>query len=290
MRSSSPDRTIKAKSPLVVMRDGIRKRSVSVSEADVKRAVAAASNEAATAQNEWGSNSSFSGVIKDFTGELSSQFDPISSSSLDLKDPSTPKKNAVQVEPPTSPIDMKSRPQLRMVSSPTTLTRHGSTSGATDSMSASRTNSVKYGPRQPRPGSGSIFASPGATSNSAALGRDANRLRVQHRSSASSSEPSLIPVRDDDRIRDPKRSVRLVPSSTSVGWPEATSPALSVCLSSQTDLTGEETSTSRVPSSAASREESVDIETRGKDLATKCWTEDEEFLAKEKIAEWLGGM
>ena len=27
-----------------------------------------------------------------------------------------------------------------------------------------------------------------------------------------------------------------------------------------------------------------------KDLAGKCWSEDETFLAKEKIAEWLGGM
>ncbi|KAG1751509.1 uncharacterized protein EDB91DRAFT_1234857 [Suillus paluster] len=30
-------------------------------------------------------------------------------------------------------------------------------------------------------------------------------------------------------------------------------------------------------------------EEKGKDLAAKCYTEDEEFLAKEKIAEWLGG-
>ena len=28
---------------------------------------------------------------------------------------------------------------------------------------------------------------------------------------------------------------------------------------------------------------------KGKDAALRCWAEDEEFLAKEKIAEWLGG-
>jgi hypothetical protein len=32
----------------------------------------------------------------------------------------------------------------------------------------------------------------------------------------------------------------------------------------------------------------VEIEARAKDLAKKCWEEDEEFLAKDKIAEWLG--
>ena len=32
-----------------------------------------------------------------------------------------------------------------------------------------------------------------------------------------------------------------------------------------------------------------DIETRGKELAARCWDGNEDFLAKEKIAEWLGG-
>lgn len=32
----------------------------------------------------------------------------------------------------------------------------------------------------------------------------------------------------------------------------------------------------------------VELEAKGKELAQKCWDEDEEFLAKEKIAEWLG--
>jgi hypothetical protein len=31
------------------------------------------------------------------------------------------------------------------------------------------------------------------------------------------------------------------------------------------------------------------MDTRGKELATRCYNEDEDFLAKEKIAEWLGG-
>lgn len=31
------------------------------------------------------------------------------------------------------------------------------------------------------------------------------------------------------------------------------------------------------------------MESKGKDAAEKCWSEDEAFVAKEKIAEWLGG-
>lgn len=40
--------------------------------------------------------------------------------------------------------------------------------------------------------------------------------------------------------------------------------------------------------SPARTEEGTELDTRAKDMATKCWHEDEEFLAKDKIAEWLG--
>jgi hypothetical protein len=42
--------------------------------------------------------------------------------------------------------------------------------------------------------------------------------------------------------------------------------------------------------SPATGDENSDIEIRGKELASRCWAQDEEFLAKEKIAEWLGGL
>jgi len=35
--------------------------------------------------------------------------------------------------------------------------------------------------------------------------------------------------------------------------------------------------------------EEPDIDSKAKSLAARCWGEDEEFLVKEKIAEWLGG-
>jgi PH and SEC7 domain-containing protein len=36
-------------------------------------------------------------------------------------------------------------------------------------------------------------------------------------------------------------------------------------------------------------EDTADLQDRGKELALRCWQEDEDFLGKEKIAEWLGG-
>jgi hypothetical protein len=36
-------------------------------------------------------------------------------------------------------------------------------------------------------------------------------------------------------------------------------------------------------------EESGDLETRGKELASRCWDDNNDFLPKEKVAEWIGG-
>ncbi|KAG1854778.1 Sec7 domain-containing protein [Suillus tomentosus] len=92
--------------------------------------------------------------------------------------------------------------------------------------------------------------------------RDMSRLRAQHHSVASSSEPSLIPVVDDVRP----------PSSHA-----------------HQELTTNDLIINRYASNPSfSRTDNADEE-RGKDLAAKCYTEDEDFLAKEKIAEWLGG-
>ena len=315
VRSSSPERTIKGKAPETIGR--IKRRSMSVSEADLKRAmVAGAATERgpSSLNKEWDSESEYSGsgLVKDFKGELSSQLDSISTSSLDLKDPSmtTPRKSTFGHDPSATLENARGRlqeraqrPQLRMIlsspasstdGSPPTLSvdtkGHGATPNRAVSLNVTgkepaRRNMIKYGPRSARPSSTNIYAG----TSGGTLGKDSSRLRVQHRSIASSSEPSLIPAqRDEDKKGDAARTVRLVPSSTSVGWPEAASPALSLSLSSQTDLT-EDTSTGRVSSSAASRDDPSDIESRAKELASKCWTEDEDFLARERIAEWLGG-
>ena len=295
---------------------------MSVGEADLKK-VLAMSNilEKAKPTHKKGGDSSLSGVMRDFKGELSQQFDRLPSP-LDLKDPSA----QVRASMDSARGRFTQRPQLRIGSPPVTggarstiLDKQVSSSptetsppplqrsstpveeaivpprssslntpvtNTSENGVTTRTGSIKYGPRDPRSNSVNSFG-PNAASTS---GRDVMRQRGHHRHTASSSEPSLIPIRDDDRNK--QKTVRLVPSTTSMGWPEANSPALSLYLSSQTDLTGgEDGPYSKAASSAPSREDSnaPDVQNRGREFAKKCWIEDEEFLAREKIAEWLGG-
>jgi len=59
--------------------------------------------------------------------------------------------------------------------------------------------------------------------------------------------------------------------------------------SSQQDLSVNDLALSRLPSSShSSNIDDSEMQEQGKELARKCWDEDEEFLAKDKIAEWLG--
>lgn len=77
--------------------------------------------------------------------------------------------------------------------------------------------------------------------------------------------------------------MRLVPSvGSSFSRSETVSPVTPPDIGSTGDLilvNGSETTPGEEP----------DIDSKAKSLASRCWTEDEEFLAKEKIAEWLGG-
>ncbi|OCH95101.1 hypothetical protein OBBRIDRAFT_810024 [Obba rivulosa] len=306
--SPSPTTTVKGKSSRnskVAARN--KRRSMSVSDADLKRVMAAGSSSGPVRVSNDGKrpdvwDSTLNGILSEFKGELS-QLDPISTSSLDLRDPSTPSRrlqvttransegastSAQTIRPipkttaslplhlntPTvtlHPAATEDESILNAVlSSPTrdssssegpivpprvsslhTPLRSRSGSSAT---SQQRVPSLKYGPRTPPFRNG---ASP--TSHTHSASRDANRLRVQHRSTASSSEPSLIPEPADGRQ----------------------------------DLTSSELVATRFNANRSSPgrgEETADLEARGKELASRCWAEDEEFLAKDKIAEWLGGM
>ena len=92
------------------------------------------------------------------------------------------------------------------------------------------------------------------------------RLLVHPRPVASNSEPSLL-ANNGSTIPSPLSAV------------------------SQHDLTmSPSQQLRRLPSDSLGPTDSEVIETRGKENARRAWEEDEGFLTKERIAEWLGGV
>ncbi|TFK53596.1 hypothetical protein OE88DRAFT_1733496 [Heliocybe sulcata] len=188
---------------------------------------------------------------------------------------------------PLSPTSTLGRTSIDTANAPSRSGTHGtparsrSRSGSSPMGPARHSQGPRYGPRMARSRDSGLSGS--LLQHAHSSSRDSSRLRSQHRSTASSSEPSLVPYPPHPREHD--RSVRHAPSSLSM------SSSSALTASSQVDLPGRP-SLHRYPSaeqSPAREDDVVDLEARGQELAAKCWAEDEEFLHKEKIAEWLGG-
>lgn len=105
-------------------------------------------------------------------------------------------------------------------------------------------------------------------------------------------DDSEVGIRKDSpsntRTPDFHRTVRLVPSTTSFAYPNGQASG----SASQVDV-AEASPVKSVASSSLSPARSVsmdgdDIEARAQEFAKRCWIDDETFLSKEKIAEWLG--
>ncbi|KAH8828463.1 hypothetical protein DL96DRAFT_1709747 [Flagelloscypha sp. PMI_526] len=210
------------------------------------------------------------------------------SPTLDLHDPSTPGKRRYARSPADSPVlSSKSadKPELRTHSSSPTpklsvQTDSDSPSGSpiiparSSSLNSSPTRTVHRPASQGSLGvtTGNSTVRPKGGPRSSIQGpRDLNRLRVLHRSAASNSEPSLVSNGDDG------------PSSL----------GSSNHSGSQQDLSSSQSNLTTLPSSSSSqslvRSDDGDLDSQGKEYATRCFNEDEDFKAKEKIAEWLGG-
>ncbi|PCH43866.1 hypothetical protein WOLCODRAFT_138645 [Wolfiporia cocos MD-104 SS10] len=319
-RSPSPATTLRPRQPSarsvqpspkpVRMASRSKRRSMSVSDADIKKVLgmAASSSTAGRTSAEGRKpevDTSLNGIISDFAGEFS-PLDSISTGSLDLRDPSAPGRpsavrahsddrafqsgtlrpsarsassSPAQLPPPrltlqpadSTPGSVRPSPvdSAEGASLPTRTTslygsphasyaplRSRSGSSATGPV---RLSSLKQGPRAQPVGSGSASAQVRHS-----VSRDGDRLRAQHRSKGSTSEPSLIPPWDRP----------------------------SLAAGSQQDLTTSDMIVARYSMQArrsSAKEDVGDLEVRGKELAARCWAEDEEFLPKDKIAEWLGG-
>ncbi|KAH7335903.1 hypothetical protein B0J17DRAFT_719566 [Rhizoctonia solani] len=110
-----------------------------------------------------------------------------------------------------------------------------------------------------------------------------------HRSAASASEPSLL----EGIATGPINSIRLVSDQVPVRKGSSRERdrdqrLVSDPVSWHHHRTDEEDSPLKIDRRGSTSGASMDIEGRGQSLAARCWQEDETFLVKEKIAEWLG--
>lgn len=221
----------------------LKRRSMSVGDAELKRIMSTSSTVHGPPQppgRRWTEeplgkeDTTLNGILTEFKGELS-QLDPISSSALDLRDPSTPSRQAAysrsqtdghlllsdgrsdrndspssskhSLVPPTltlqsPPQAEESRPAPEAIVPP----RFSSLTTTTPVRSASALpltgSPLLASPRpglSPRSRSGNPKVLHAASPNRRDSAGSA-RLRVMHRSTASSSEPSLIPNGDDARV------------------------------------------------------------------------------------------
>ncbi|CAK5265616.1 unnamed protein product [Mycena citricolor] len=245
-----------------------QRRSMSVSEVDVKKLVNT------SARRNEPLDEGINGLLDDFEGQLS-KLAP--AANFDLSDPSSPTPAARRTSMPQRAKTEPARPTAPLLT--LQLPQSDTEADDADAIVPPRTTSLQMPSRaltSPRMGgrqrasplrtrSGQSFgASPGGDG-----GRGSGHLRILHGSSASVSEPSLIPVGDNGRAFGP------------------------LYRTSQQDLSINDLTLTRAstPSHSPSRgEDSEEMDARGKELATRCWNEDEDFLGKEKIAEWLGGV
>ncbi|KAI0320783.1 hypothetical protein OF83DRAFT_498953 [Amylostereum chailletii] len=324
-RSRSPNNTVRRHAdPMGKMSGHSKRRSMSVGEIDLKKAMAESSSTtplplSGLSREMRNSDSGMKGVLSDFEGQLSEFDRSISSGSLDLQMPGTPLaparsygqgsrppplRQAFSAPIPTfssyddrpgSATTIRTETTESYVEAPTVTVGLASANAPREGEEgAPRASPVEQpvvpprssslhsplphrtrGPAGPRPfppsSAARTLSNPRLSSYGSPHGhspsKDSNRLWVNPRSAAFSSEPSLITGGDDGGI----------------------SPPLSAL--SQQDLTSQIHGLRRFPSNVTNNsQDPVDVETKGKDLATRCWDEDEEFLAKEKIAEWLGGI
>lgn len=250
-RSPSPTQTVKerpSKHSKVPSRS--KRRSMSVSDAEIKKAMAIGASpsslrittDARALEGSPGWGVHLEGIMSQFRGELE-QFES-RSTSLDLRDPTTPSKRPFAsrsqsdtITPLSAPPTTRPIPRTALTAPPelgtpavTLQTAGGGEENLMDADSSApnsavetpasptrsslstplrsrtgsnagtfqRTANLKYGPRSPqaRYGGPSLHHVPSVT-------RESNRLRVQHRSTASASEPSLIPDRDESRVCKP---------------------------------------------------------------------------------------
>ncbi|KAG8720395.1 hypothetical protein FRC08_000342, partial [Ceratobasidium sp. 394] len=117
------------------------------------------------------------------------------------------------------------------------------------------------------------------------------RQPPRHRSAASASEPSLVdPMGHAASVRLVSEQLPARPTGMAataiIEQRLVSEPVVPPPGWAEEDVA---VTTSKADRRGSLGGASMDIEGRGQSLAARCWQEDESFLVKEKIAEWLGG-
>ncbi|KAH0827483.1 hypothetical protein J3R83DRAFT_4178 [Lanmaoa asiatica] len=196
-----------------------------------------------------------------------------------LSDPTSPSKDSLTAEPNVPPRASSLRTPARSRSGSGPHHQQQQQAMGMGGLGSPRVAHPKYGP--------SPLRYKGYGSQMQSSYRDASKLRVHH-STASTSEPSLIPTSDE------ARPCTYCHAFFFVSWrcPDVIMKATALTAGSH-ELTTNDLALPRFASNPSfSHKEREDVqgpEEHGKELAVRCYQEDDAFLAKDKIAEWLGG-
>ena len=242
-----------------------------------------------------GWDSTMRGILSDFKGELS-QFDQdttVATNSLGLRvttgssqqharsrirsaHPSSSASTQPNIRQATSSPPPTIKPNPTIVAYAPDADETGVRRGSIDTpdgivsprspqlLSGSTIRASSYSQR-PFPGAGTRPLGPRSASSMHPSSEARGRLLAHPRPTAFNSEPSLLPT-----------------SANTVTSPRSTL--------SQQDLSTSLSQQFRQLTSKSGLADPEELEACGKECAKRVWEEDEEFLAKERIAEWLGGM
>jgi hypothetical protein len=191
-----------------------KRRSVNVSDANMKRTTSSSStnsplpntpsNQEQPRKEKW-EDTSLRNVLDQFKGELSQL--EASGAALDLQDPSTPARELAyrrKAEETITPNKIfreefgKNGKKELEDSDPTVVPPRISSLQLPNRPSGVASANSSPRPSYTIPSTGLL--KPRGGLNGFKSPRDANRLRTLHRSTASNSEPSLIPIIDDARM------------------------------------------------------------------------------------------
>jgi PH/SEC7 domain-containing protein len=295
-RSRSPERTVHTLDATPPSKLHGKRRSMSVGEVDLKKAANATLTTLPVpmgprekrSEDSVGWDSTIRGIFSDF-GKEPSQLDQDAALGLRVPpSPLTPRLRMRSAEQTTSAAaqpdirQMASSPPLGVKPNPTIVAHAPDTDGVSvrestetpETSASSRspplftgtsTRAFSYSQR-PFPSAASRPLGPRSASSTHTPSGSRDRLLVHPRPVAFNSEPSLVPTNG---------SAISSPLSTFSQHDLSTSPGQQL---------------RRYPSDSLGPTDSEVVETRGKECARRAWEEDEAFMTKERIAEWLGGL